>query len=97
MIVTLVIFICVSVLECFFIVFLIKQHFTDKKVISTQAGNISVLKKYYDEHTVDIVNHIKTEEEAGKADNEDAKKHIADIIAHNNELAGGMHNNKADK
>jgi|WetSurMetagenome_2_1015567.scaffolds.fasta_scaffold23308_9 hypothetical protein len=97
MIVILVISICLNIISGFAIVFLFKQLKQDKKQITVLSNNNVELKKYYDQHTSQIIDHLKTEQEVKNATDEEAKKTIADIVSHNNAVADGVSDNKSDK
>ena len=94
MLYALIISICLNIVFSIFIFIFIKQYSAIKKRNTVLAGNVVEIKKYYDEYTNNILSHIQDEKERQEVTDEEAKKHILDIINNNNSDAIRMRNIK---
>jgi len=94
MIYALIISIALNIIEGIFLFVLLKQYKAIKKKNTVLAGNIIELKKYYDEYTNNILQHIKDENGRQEVTDNEAKQHILDIINDNNAAAAKLRNNK---
>lgn len=94
MLYVLIISICLNIISGIFIFVFLKQYNAIKKKNTILAGNVLEMKKYYDEYTSNTLSHIQDEKERQEATDDEAKKHILDIINNNNTDAIRMRDGK---
>jgi hypothetical protein len=90
----LIISICLNIVSSVFIFMLLKQYNAIKKKNTVLNGNVIEMRNDYDEYISNILSHIQDEKERQEATDDEAKRHIIDIINNNNADAVRMRDSK---
>jgi hypothetical protein len=90
----LLISIFLNIVEGVFLFIFLKQYNAIKKRNTVLSGNLIEMKNYYDGYVEKIQQHISDEGKRQEVTDEEAKKHILDIINSNNAAAAKLHNSK---